>query len=188
MDVLAEQMGEAKLARLSQDWTAYERARDTAIHLVLGHRVEDEVSRFTQVMTACTGRQNVGGDARELIAKALTGAFIQGVDGREGAHELLVRMQRVPRTQATVALVREMRRGDGELCIEHLLSGDGRPGGGVEGALGADPAQIAARFTDRDWADFAGPVMQISPGALREDVVERARRSLRSTLSAIASR
>ncbi len=177
-------MGEAKLARLSQDWAAYEHARDTAIHLVLGHRIEDEVSRFRQVMTACTGRQNTGQHARELIVKGLTGAFVQGVDGRESAQELLVRMQRIPRTQATVALVREMRRGDGEICIELLFSKDGH----LEGTWSDDAAQIAARFTDRDWANFAAPVLQIAPGAQREDVMEPAGRSLRSTLSAIAFR
>src|SRR5450432_519649 len=75
-DIVAEQMARAKLARLSQDWQAYERARDVAIHLVLGHRIEDEVSRFRQVMTACTGRRNSGETARELILKALTGAFM----------------------------------------------------------------------------------------------------------------
>ena len=187
-DIVAEQMARAKLARLSQDWQAYERARDVAVHRVLGHRIEDEVSRFRQVMTACTGRQNSGETARELILKALTGAFMQGVDGRETAQDLTVRMQRVPRAQATVALVREMRRSEGEICISVLLSEDGHMVDDVRAGFGDDPARIAARFTDRDWVNVATPLMHIAPGETRQDVMAAARTSLRATLSSIASR
>jgi hypothetical protein len=181
-------MARAKLARMSRDWPAYERARDTAIHLVLSHRIDDEVCRFRHVMTVCTGHQNSGESARELILKALTGAFMEGVDGRESAQELIVRMQRVPRAQTMVALVREMRRGDGESCIGFLLSTDGHVADDVRAGFGDDPAKIAARFTDRDWSNVATPLMLITPGESRQDAMAEARKSLRAALSAIAAR
>ncbi len=81
-----------------------------------------------------------------------------------------------------------MRRGDGEICIGFLLSKDGQMADDGREAFGDDPAQIAARFTDRDWANFAMPLMAIAPGEPRQDVIAEARTSLRQALSAIASR
>jgi hypothetical protein len=188
VDVLAQQVALARLARLSCDWPAYEHARDNALRVVLNHRIEDEVSRFRQVMTACTGFQNWAEDARALILKRLTGAFTQGVERGESPHDLIVRMQRIPRVAATAELVSEMRRGDGEACIALLLSEDGHVVDDVRAAFGDDPAQIAARLTARDWANFATPLLTITPGELRQDVMVAARKSLRRTLSEIASR
>jgi hypothetical protein len=156
--------------------------------LVLAHRVKDEVSRFRQVMTACTGWQDTGEDARELIERRLADASVQGIDRHENAHDLMVRMQRIPRTAATAALVSDMRRGDGELCIGVLLSEDGHIADDIQATHGGDPAWIAARLTARDWSDFATPVMAIAPGELRQDVSVEARKSLRRVLSATAPR
>jgi hypothetical protein len=187
VDVIAQQMAFAKVARMSGDWRSYEHARDTALHLALVHRIEDEVSRFRQVMTACTGWQDSGDDARERIVKRLSDAFGEGVDRGQSAHDVIVRMQRIPRAQATAALVSDMRRGDGELCIEVLLSENGRLCEDVRRDFGNDPARIAKRFSDRDWADFALPLMTIAPGEPRQEVMAAARQSLRRTLSEIAS-
>ncbi|MGA2014501.1 MAG: hypothetical protein ABSH51_28785 [Solirubrobacteraceae bacterium] len=181
-------MALARWALRSREWTAYERARDVAIQLVLAHRVEDEISRFRQVSTACTGCLDRGDDARELIKRRLTNAFQEGTQGRDSAHELLVRMHRIPRAAATAALLSGIRRGDGELCIRFLLFEDGQIADDIRAAFGDDPAQIAARFTDRHWADFARPLLAISPGELRQDMIVEARKSLRRTLSAIARR
>jgi len=188
VDILAQQMAVARLARVSGAWPAFEHARETALRLVLTHRIEDEVSRFRQVMTACTGWQSWGEDARELILKRLTGAFTQGIERGESPHDLIVRMQRIPRAAATTELVSEMRRGDGEACIALLLSTDGHVVDDVRAAFGDDPAQIAARLTARDWATFAMPLLTIPPGEPRQDVIAAARKSLRRTLSEIAPR
>jgi len=187
VDVLAQQMALAKLARMSQDWPAYERARDNAFRLILSHRIEDEVRRFSQVMTACTGGQNAGEDARQLILKRLSNAFMQGIERGESAHDVIVRMQRIPRAGATAALASEMRQGDDEACIGVLLCEDGHVADDVRAAFGDDPAQIAARMTNRDWANFATALLTIAPGEPREDVVAAARNSLRRTLTEIAS-
>src|SRR5512142_1318236 len=122
VDILAQQMSVARLARMSGDWEAYERARDNAFRLVMTHRIEDEVSRLRQVSTACTGWQNWGENARELIDKRLSDAFIEGIERGMSPHDVIVRMQRIPRSAATAALVSEMRRGDGEATIALLLS------------------------------------------------------------------
>jgi hypothetical protein len=188
VDILAEQMAVARLARLSGGWPAYERARDAALRLVLTHRIEDEVSRFTQVMTACTGCQSWAEDARELILKSLRYAFTQGIERGESPHDLIVRMQRIPRAAATSELASEMRRGDGEACIALLLTKNGHVVDDVRAALGDDPAQIAAGLTARDWANFAMPLLTIPPGEPRQDVMAAARKSLRRTLPGIASR
>lgn len=188
MDILAEQMSLAGLARLSGDWPAQERARDTALRLVLTHRIEDEVSRFTQVATACTGWQSWAEDARRLIVKRLIDAFTHGVERGESPNDLILRMQRIPRAAVTSELVSEMRRGDGEACIAFLLSQDSHVIDDVRATLGDDPARIAAALTDRDWANFAMPLLTIPPGAPREEVMAAARKSLRRTLSEIASR
>jgi hypothetical protein len=188
VDVLGQQMAVASLARLSGDWPAYEHARESALRLVLTHRIDDEVSRFRQVMTACTGWQNWGEDARELILKRLTEAFSRGIERGESAHDMIVRMQRIPRAAATAELVSEMRRGEGEACIALLLSEDDHVVDDVRAAFGDDPVQIAARLTARDWANFATPLLNISPGEQRQDVMAAARKSLRQTLSEIASR
>lgn len=188
VDVLAEQMQKAWWGQQSRDWAAYEHARDVAIHLVLGHRVEDEISRFRQVMTACTGCLDRGEDARELITRRLTSAFQQGIENRESAHNLLVRMHRIPRAAALAVLLSGMRRGDGELCVEFLLVEDGHVPDDVRAAFGDDPARIAANFTERHWADFAEPLMAIAPGELRQDMIVQARTALRRTLSKIAVR
>ncbi len=58
VEILAPQMALASFARGSGDWPAFERARDTAVRLALSQRIEDEVKRFRQVMTACTGWQD----------------------------------------------------------------------------------------------------------------------------------
>ncbi len=89
-------MGVARLARVTGDWPGYERARDNAVRLVLTHRIEDEVSRFRQVMIACTGLQNWGEDARELILKRLSDAFLEGTARGQSAHDVIVQMQRRP--------------------------------------------------------------------------------------------
>jgi hypothetical protein len=178
----------ARLARQTLRWTEYEQARDVAIHLVLAHRVKDEVRRFSQVMTACTGWQDTGEDARELIEIRLADAFVQGIDRHETAHDLIVRMQRIPRTAATAALVSDMRRGDGELCIGVLLSEHGHIADDIQAVLGDDPVRIAARLTARDWSDFATPLLAIAPGELRQDVTVEARKSLRRVLAATAPR
>ena len=187
VDVLAQEMAVAKLARISGDWPTYEHARDSAIHLALTHRVEDEVSRYRQVVTACTGYQDGGEEARERMLKKLNDAFTQGVDRGESAHDVIVRMQRIPRASATSVLVSGMRRGDGEECISFLLSEDGRLADDVRETFGDDPAQIVKRLTERDWADFATPLLAIAPGELRQDIMAVARQSLRTTLDAVAS-
>jgi len=187
VDVLAERMAMAKLARISGDWAAYANARDAAVRLVLGHRVEDEISRFRQVVTACTGSQEWGEAARGRIQKALSDAFTKGINRRESPHDVIVGMQRIPRIQATRELISALRREDGKICIGLLLSEDGRLANDIQAAFGDDPAKIAAMFTDRDWADFARPLMALSPGELRQDVMVKARSSLRRTLSSIAS-
>ena len=188
VDVLAERMAMAKLARISGDWAAYANARDAAVRLVLGHRVEDEISRFRQVVTACTGSQEWGEAARGRIQKALSDAFTKGINRRESPHDVIVGMQRIPRIQATRELISALRREDGEICIGLLLSKEGRLDDDIQAAFGDDPAKIATMFTDRDWADFARPLMALSPGELRPDVMAEARSSLRRTLSSIASR
>src|SRR5690242_10075080 len=114
LDVVRQQMAFANMARIAADWPAYEKARDQTFHLVLRHRIEDEISRFRQVMTACTGVPNWGEDARERIDKRLADAFIEALERRAEPRDLLVRMQRIPRSQTTVELAYEMRRGDGE--------------------------------------------------------------------------
>jgi hypothetical protein len=80
-----------------------------------------------------------------------------------------------------------MRRGDGEECITFLLSQDGHLADDIRATFGDDPAQIAKRLTDRDWADFAMPLLAIAPGEPRQEVMALARQSLRSTLDAVAS-
>jgi hypothetical protein len=187
VDVLAHEMAVAKLARLSGDWPTYEHARDSAVHLALTHRIEDEVSRYRQVVTACTGYQDGGEEARERILKKLLDAFTQAVDRGESARDVIVRMQRIPRAAATGVLVSGMRRGDGEECITFLLSQDGHLADDIRATFGDDPAQIAKRLTDRDWADFAMPLLAIAPGEPRQEVMALARQSLRSTLDAVAS-
>ena len=188
VDIIAQQMAVARLARLSGDWQAYEHARDNALRLVLTHRIEDEVNRFRQVMIACTALQYWGDEARELILKRLSDAFLEGVERGQSAHDLIVRMQRIPRGGATASLASEMRRGDGEVCIAFLLSKDGHVADDVRATFGDDPAQIAARMTARDWANFAMPLLTISPGEPRDEVMAAARHSLRRTLSEVASR
>lgn len=188
VDILAQQMSVARLARAAGDWAAYERARDNAFRLVMTHRIEDEISRFRQVSTACTGWQNWGEDARDVIEKRLSDAFIDGIERGQSPHDVIVRMQRIPRTGATAALVSEMRRGDGEATIALLLSEDGHIVDDVRAAFGDDPAQIAAKFTPRDWADFATPLLAISPGEPRDEVMDAARKWLRKTLTEIAAR
>jgi len=187
VDVLAREMAVAKLARMSNDWPTFEHARDSAIHLALTHRIEDEVSRYRQVVIACTGYQDGGEEARERMLKKLNDAFTQGVDRGESAHDVIVRMQRIPRASATSVLVSGMRRGDGEECITFLLSEDGKLADDVREKFGDDPAQIAKRFTDRDWAEFATPLLAIAPGELRQEVMDVARQSLRRTLDTVAS-
>lgn len=183
VDILAEQMKLAQWARQGLDWTGYEHARDTAIRLAVSHRIEDEISRYRQVTTACTGWQEWGEDARALIMKRLAGVFMESIDHRESPHNVIVRMQRIPRAQATSVLVSELRRGDGEQCIRFLLSVDGHIADDVRGAFGDDPAQIASTLTERDWATFIKPLMTIAPGELREDLIAGARDSLRRVLS-----
>jgi hypothetical protein len=183
VDILGQQMAVAKLARASGDWPAYEQARDNAFRLVLSHRIEDEVSRFRQVMTACFGWQDRGDDARELIMRRLTDAFMRGVERGESAHDVIVRMHRIPRAGATAALVSEMSRGDGEVCISFLLCEEGHVADDdVRSAFGDDPAQIATRLTDRDWADFVSPLLAVSPREPRDEVTAAARKALRRTL------
>lgn len=81
-----------------------------------------------------------------------------------------------------------MRRGDGELCIGFLLSEDGHLADDVRAAFGDDPAQIAKRLTGRDWANFAMPLLTLSPGEPGDEVRVADRNSLRRTLSETASR
>lgn len=181
-------MGLAQWARNSNDWAAYERERDAAIHLLLTHRIEDEVSRYRQVMSACTGCQVFGDDARRLMLKALAEAFLQGLERRENAHDLIVGMHRIPRAQATRAVTTNMRLGDGETCVAFLLTKDGVVADKAASALGTDPGRIAAKFTARDWANLATPLLKIAPGELRQDLVDEACRSLRRVLSEVASR
>ncbi len=188
VDVLAKQMKLAQFARQSLQWDEYERARDVAINLVMGHRIEDAVTRFRQVITACTGWQDRGDDARELIEKKLKDAFVQGIERGQTAHDLLVRMQRIPLAAATLTLVSDLRRGDGELCIGFLFSEDGHLAEDISTAYGDDPARIAAKFTERDWSDFVTPLLAISPGELRPELMDAARKSLRRTLAAMAPR
>lgn len=188
VDVLAEQMGLARWALQTRDWTRYDPARDTAIRLVLTHRVEDEMRRFRQAATACTGCHDRGEDARDLIDKRLRNAFQRALEDGQSAHDLIVRMHRIPRAATTAALLSGMRRGDGELCITFLLFKDGHTRDDIRAAFGDDPAQIAARLTDRHWADFARPLLAIAPGELRQDMILEARKSLLRTLSDTADR
>ena len=187
VDVLAHEMALAKLARFSGDWSGYDDARERAIHLLLRHRIEDEVSRFRQVMTACTGYQNWGEDARERMLNRLMDALTRGIERGDSPHNVIVRMQRIPRAQITATLASEMRDGDGEVCIAFLLSMDGQLPDDIRNEFGDDPAKIAATFTDRDWADFAAPLLTRPAGEPRQDLMAEARKSLRRTLSAIGS-
>jgi hypothetical protein len=138
-------------------------------------------------MAACTSWQNRGEDARKLIHKRLSNAFTEGIERRDSPRDVIVGMQRIPRAAAITTIISDMRRGDGEACIALLLCEDGHLDDEVRAAFGDDPARIAARFTDRDWAQFARPLMAITPGELRPDIIAAARQSLRATLSGIAS-
>jgi hypothetical protein len=188
VEILAKQMSVARLARLSGDWEAYGRARDNAFRLVMTHRIEDEVSRFRQVSTACTGFQNWGENARELIDKRLSDAFIEGIERGHSPHDVIVKMQRIPRSAATAAFVSELRRGDGATAIALLLSENGKIAPDVRASFGEEADDIAKQFEPRDWADFAVPLLAISPGELRDELMEAARKSMRHTLTDIATR
>ncbi len=183
VEILASQMALASFARVSGDWQAFERARDTAVRLALSQRIDDEVRRFRQVMAACTGWQDRGEDARELILRRLSDAFTEGVARGETVTDVFVRMQRVPRGAVAAALASSLDDGDGELCVEVLLSENGRLADDVRAAFGEEPDQIAATLTKRDWVNFAMPLLRIPPGEPRPDVIDAARQSLRRTLS-----
>lgn len=187
VDVLAQEMALAKLARFSGDWSAYDLARERAVQVLLRHRVEDEVSRYRQVATACTGYQNWGEDARERVLKRLIDALTQGIERGDSPHDVIVRMHRIPRAQITATLASEMSQGDGETCIAFLLSVDGVLPDEIRTAFGEDPARVASTLTDRDWAKFAAPLLALPPGEPRQDLIVEARQSLRRTLAAIAS-
>ena len=92
VEILASQMALASFARVSGDWQAFERARDTAVRLALRQRIDDEVRRFRQVMAACTRLAGVRGeDARELILRRLSDAFTEGVARGETVTDVFVR-------------------------------------------------------------------------------------------------
>ena len=185
-DVLGEQMALAKLARASADWTEYERARERALRLALSHRVEDEVARYRQVMSACTGWQDTGADARELMMKRLRECFVDGVERGSSARDVIIRMQRIPRAAASAAFVREMRRGDGEVCVAFVLAHDGRMPEDVRARVGDDPERIARRLGERDWAGFVAPLLALAPGELRQDLLAAAHVALERALAAVA--
>jgi hypothetical protein len=187
VEILAQQLAEAKFARVSGDWAGYERARENAVRLTVGHRIEDEVGRFRQVMTACTGSQNWGEDARELMLKRLSNLLTEGIQRGSSAHDVIVEMQRIPRNAAIAMLVTEMRRGDGELCVAYLLSEDGQLADDIRSSFGDDAAQIARGLSDREWARFAVALLTFSPGEPRQDLIVEARKSLRRALSELAS-
>jgi hypothetical protein len=186
--VLGQEMALAKVARASAEWTQYEHARDTAIQLLLSHRIEDEIRRYRQVMTATTGLQSWGEEARERIHKFLNEAFFEAIDRGQSAHDLIVVMQRIPRRAAAGAMVQELRGGEGESCIEYLLCVEGKLAEDVRAKFGDDTTRIAKRLTDRDWAGFATALMTIPPGEPRSEVTETARQTLRRTLADVASR
>ncbi len=185
VDVLAQQMALAKLARFSGDWSEYDRARERAIHLLLSHRIENEVSRLRQVMTACTGYQHWGDDTRERIHKRLTDALTQAIERGDTPHNAILRMQRIPRAQITATLASDMCQDEGEACIAFLLSVDGHLPHEIGNEFGDEPAKVAARFTARDWAEFAAPLLTLPPGEPRQDLIVEARKSLRRTLNAL---
>ena len=188
VEILAPQMALARLAWAAGDWPAFERARSTAVRLTLGQRIEDELKRFRQVMSACTGWQDWGDDALELMRKRLSDTFTAGVTRGETATEVFVLMQRIPRGAVAAALASDMHDGDGELCIEVLLSENGHLADDIREAFGEEPDQIAATLTKRDWVNFALPLLQLPPGEPRPEVVAAARQSLRRTLSEAAAK
>lgn len=188
VDILAEQLSLAKLARLNGDAGAYERARESAIRLTLVHRIEDEVGRYRQVLTAVSGYQEWGEDVRKLIYKRLSGAFEEGIARRASARDVIISMQRIPRAAASATMVADLRHGDGELCVKRLLFGDGRLAGDARERLDDDPARIARRLGAEDWADFVRPLLDIPCGELRPELTDAARTSLRRVLGAIAAR
>ena len=187
VEILAPQMALASFARASGDWPAFERAREAAVRLTLGWRIDDELKRFRQVMTACTGWQDWGEVALELIVKRLSDVFTEGVARGETATEVVVRMQRIPRGAVAAALASEMMHGDGELCIQILLSENGHLADNIRAAFGEEPDQVAARLTKRDWVNFALPLLRLPPGEPRPEVIAAARQSLRRTLSEAAA-
>ena len=138
-------------------------------------------------MTACTGWQDWGDDARELMLKRLSDTFTSGVARGETATEVFVRMQRIPRSAVAAALASDMKD-DGEMCVELLLSENGHLADDIRAEFGEDPEQIAARLTKRDWVNFALPLLRLPPGEPRPEVVAAARQSLRRTLSEAAAK
>ena len=67
-------------------------------------------------------------------------AFADGIDRGETPHEVIVRMQRIPRAAAAGALVSNMRRGDGETCIALLFDDGGHLASDIRAKFGDDPA------------------------------------------------
>ncbi len=187
VEILAPQMALAGFAQRSGDWPVFERARETAVRLVLSQRIQDEVRRYRQVMSACTGVQDPGEDALELISKRLSDAFTEGVARGETATEVAVRMQRIPRGAVAAALASAMVHEDGAVCVQVLLSENGRLPNDIRAAFGEEPDKIAARLTKRDWVDFALPLFRLPPGEPRPEVVAAARQSLRRALSEAAA-
>ncbi|MGZ4288951.1 MAG: hypothetical protein ACXVW5_32875 [Solirubrobacteraceae bacterium] len=187
VEILEPQMALARLAWVSGDWPAFELARSTAVRLTLGQRIEDELKRFRQVMTACTGWQDWGDDARELMLKRLSETFTSGVSRGETATEVLVRMQRIPRGAVAAALAADMKD-DGEICVQVLLFENGHLADDIRAEFGEEPDQIAARLTKRDWVNFALPLLRLPPGEPRPEVVAADGQSLRRILSEAAAK
>ena len=73
-------------------------------------------------------------------------------------------MQRIPRGAVAAALASDMYHGDGEVCVEVLLSENGHLADDIRAAFGDEPDQIAARLTKRDWVNFALPLPEAPPG------------------------
>jgi hypothetical protein len=190
VEVIAEQLAVAKLAKLVADHDEYEHARDAALSLVFAHQVKDELLRFCQVMTAITGYLEYGEDVRELIEKRLRNAFTQGVERGLLPRDVTHTMLRIPRAAALNALARDLRLDDGPRVIHVLFSDDGGElSPDIVGMnLGATADTVADTLTVSDWSAFAQAMLTVEPGELRPELTEKARSELRRILAAVAAR